>query len=73
MKNIEIKKMTREQRLSHVLMLVGSYKRLMIYDIASGNKIGEEMWKRSFITALKICYNMYRMRGIDCGLYYILM
>lgn len=73
MKNIEIKKMTKEQRLSHVLMLVGSYKRLMIYDIATGNKIGEEMWKKEFVTALKICQNMYLMRGLCHNLYYILI
>lgn len=62
MKNTDIKEMNKEQRLSHLIMLTNSYKQLMIYDIASGNKIGEESWKKEFRIAVNILKGVITMK-----------
>lgn len=60
-----IQDMNKNERLAHAVMLMNSYKRLMTYDIADGNKFGEEYWKRLFKMAFHIVKNMYAMRGIS--------
>lgn len=67
METKDIKQMTKEERLNHLIMLVKSYESLLIYDIYSENKFGEEMWKKEFRIACSILENMLKMRGMNLG------
>lgn len=47
-------------------MITNTYKQLMIYDIASGNKISEESWRKEFLVAVNILKGVITMRyGIE--------
>lgn len=65
MEKTNIKEMTKEQRFTHLVMLVNTYKNLMVYDIASGNEVGERMWKKDFQSSIKILQGFLKMRGSE--------
>ena len=72
MKTKEIKEMNADERFARAVMLMNSYKNLMVFDIATGNKFGEEMWKKDFVIAVKIVKNMRTMRGSFDNIAYFL-
>lgn len=73
MKNKDIKEMNKKERYTYLLMLLNSYKRLMIMDIAEENKYGEQVWRRQFINALRIAKNIQLMRGQIVSYYSLLI
>ena len=60
-----IQDMNKEERMARAIMLMNSYKNLMVYDIAFNNNYGEYVWKKEFQAAVKIVENMLKMRGKD--------
>lgn len=70
MKKTDIKEMTKEQRLAHLVMLTNTYKSLMVYDIATENEFGAEMWKKSFVDTCRILRSFIIMRGLGVDIWY---
>ena len=65
MEHMMIQDMNKEERMARAIMLMNSYKNLMVYDIAFNNNYGEYVWKKEFQAAVKIVENMLKMRGKD--------
>lgn len=73
MKNKDIREMNRKERYTHLLMLLNSYKRHMLMDMAEGNEWGEKHWKREFLNAMRIARNIQLMRGEIVSYYSLLL
>ena len=69
MKNKNISEMTKEERKTHLLMLINSYKHLYLYDVIDENKFGERIWKTSYKNAVRIYINIMKMEGKSFSTY----
>ncbi len=63
MKNKNISEMTKEERKTHLLMLINSYRHMLLYDIITDNPYGEIIWKKAYMDATRIYINMMTMEG----------
>lgn len=72
MKNKDIKEMNKEERFTHLMMLVNTYKRFVIYDIYKDYKYAFEIDKKNFVTAVRIAENILKMQGKEIYFYSLL-
>lgn len=66
------KTMNAAQRLERATIIARAYRVLMDSDIATGNYIGEFLWKAEYRAAYNIARNMHTMRDIPFNPYSII-
>lgn len=69
MKNKTVKEMNKQERISHLMMLITTYRHLYLYDVIDGNKFGEQIWKKSYINAVRVYINIREMEGKSYSTY----
>lgn len=78
MKTKEIKEMNKTERLNLAIMIMNSYKRLMVDEIASQalgkqkHNYAEMAWRKDFMNSVRIVENMMKMRCLNWEMFHVL-